>query len=262
MREAAGRSRARRTVLVALDVLVVLLVSCYFAGDLRLGRTDAVGDHPHRPTDGPGQDWLLAGAAGASRTDRRIDTLFLLHIPHAQGRPTLIGLPRTAYAPVQGHGDNTFEAAYTLGGPRGLVATIETATGIRVDRYVEFAVGSPAPAPGDPDRSERPGALVEALGGVFRPGVLLDPVHAVPLLAGTARSITVDDADHVHHLIQLAVALHRVGSGDAVTTTLPVGRRGSIAGVGPVALLDPARIRLLAVAIARDRPLPASLLTN
>jgi hypothetical protein len=266
MRGATGRWWTRRPVL-ALDVLVVLLVSCYFAGDLRLDRTDAVGYHPARPTDGPGQDWLLVGSErpGESRprtpaVGRRIDAILLLHIPHAHGSPTLIGLPRTTYAPIQGHGSSTFEAAYALGGPRLLVSTVENGTGVRIDRYAEFAADS---ARGAPDRSERPGALVEELTGrVFRPGVLLNPLHGVPLLMDAARSITVDEADHLHHLIQLAVAMRRVGNGDAVTVTLPIGRRGSIAGVGPVALIDDARLRVLATAIARDRPLPPSLLMN
>jgi anionic cell wall polymer biosynthesis LytR-Cps2A-Psr (LCP) family protein len=261
---------------VLLDVLVLLVVGCYFLTDLRLHRIEAVAEHDRRPTDGPGQDWLLvgsgpqpadrrgrfAGSAPVGAPGRRIDMLLLLHIPHAHIRPTLISLPRTAYAPLRGHG-RTFGSAYALGGPRLLVSTVEGGTGIRIDRYLEFAASFPTPARGDLDRPEWQRARIEAFAErATRAGLLLNPLRGVPALRDSTRSIAVDEADHVHHLIQLAFVLRGVGTGGVVATTLPVERRGSIAGMGPVLFLDDGGIRELAVAIAGDRPLPASLLTN
>jgi hypothetical protein len=232
-----GRSRWLR---ISLDVLAVLLVGSYFLVDANLKRIDVVAEHDRRPTDGPGQDWLLVDSdrsdIGRERRPSsangtavpRIDSMRLLHLPHSGGRPILIGLPPNAYRWDPTYDSRMFEAAFERGGPKLLVASIEGAIGVRIDRYLEF-----------------PSAMRTGARG-----------------AGIIRFITIDKADHLHHLIELAFALHKVGEGDAVRVRLPIARSATIDGVGSVQLIDDAKIRMLASAIAADRPIPASLLEH
>lgn len=83
---------------------------------------------------------------------QRTDTIMLLHVPLVGG-PTLISIPRDSWVPIEGHGSDKINAAYALGGPKLLVRTVETVTGLRVDNYVEIGMDGVA-------------GVVDALGGV------------------------------------------------------------------------------------------------
>jgi LCP family protein required for cell wall assembly len=65
----------------------------------------------------------------------------------------LVSLPRDSYVPIPGHGMNKINAAYAFGGAQLLVRTVEQATGLHVDSYVETGLGGYAD-------------LVDAVGGV------------------------------------------------------------------------------------------------
>jgi hypothetical protein len=263
-----------------VDVLVVLLVSGYFLADGCLDRIDAVVDHALRPAEAPGQDWLLVGSGGSGGSGgmppgepggpsahgtagRRIEAMTLLHVPDGNGRPTLVGLPRETYVAVPGHGRGTLQTAFAAGGPTLLVATVESGIGVRIDRYLEFPSRPPKGRRGAA-RPERQRALVQALArGVTSPGsVLLNPLGGVPILLETLGSITVDECDHLHHLVRLAVAMRRVGGGDAVMTTIPIKVFTSVPGAGPIALLDDWKIQWFSTTIAAGRPLPTELVTG
>lgn len=108
------------------------------------------------------QDRLGTGSesdAGGTRTD----TMMIYFIPLV-GRPVLISLPRDSYLVIPGHNRNKLNAAYSLGGPDLLVATVEQATGVRLDGYLEVGFGGFA-------------KTVEALDGVE---VCLDRPLVVP----------------------------------------------------------------------------------
>jgi LCP family protein required for cell wall assembly len=60
----------------------------------------------------------------------------LLHT--GRGPNLLMSLPRDSLVDVPGHGVTKINAAFAFGGPKLLVQTIEGATGIRVDDYVEI----------------------------------------------------------------------------------------------------------------------------
>ncbi|MFC6679221.1 LCP family protein [Nonomuraea ferruginea] len=64
--------------------------------------------------------------------------MMLLHLPEGSDRPTLVSLPRDSAVTVPGQGRNKLNAAYAIGGPKLLVRTVETVTGIRVDNYMEI----------------------------------------------------------------------------------------------------------------------------
>jgi LCP family protein required for cell wall assembly len=144
--------RRRLAMLLALLILLPLVV--LGVSDYRLHRQDVWPAASTRPAATPGSDWLIVGSdsrAGLSAAQRkqlatgsaagqRTDTMMLLHIP-TSGAPTLVSLPRDSYLPIPGHGQNKLNAAYAFGGARLLVQTVEAATGIRLDHYVEIGFG-------------------------------------------------------------------------------------------------------------------------
>ena len=112
--------------------------------------TDPGGD---RPAAQEGTTYLLVGSdsrEGLSRKEqltfgtgkgsgRRTDTIMLLHT--GQGPNLLMSIPRDSLVEVPGYGRTKINAAFAYGGPKLLVQTIELATGIRIDDYVEIGFG-------------------------------------------------------------------------------------------------------------------------
>jgi LCP family protein required for cell wall assembly len=107
---------------------------------------------PNRPARAPGraQNWLLVGSdrrADQATTGRdatqplwrygaqRADTIMLVHLPADRDRAYLVSFPRDAWVPIQGHGNAKLNAAFSLGGPPLLIATVERLTGVRVDHF-------------------------------------------------------------------------------------------------------------------------------
>ncbi|GAA4990706.1 LCP family protein [Kineococcus glutinatus] len=167
-RPATARRRRRRWPVVLL--LVALLVVGY---PLLLGATawtnvQQVEALPAEgsPADTPGTTFLVIGSDSREGLDaeqraelstgddvgQRTDTIMLLHVP-ASGAPALISIPRDSYVPVPGHDSNKINAAFAFGGPTLLVQTVEQATGLHVDHYVETGFGGFA-------------GVVDAVGGV------------------------------------------------------------------------------------------------
>ena len=114
-----------------------------------------VNDEPrgHRPDAQPGHTYLLVGSdsrAGLTKAQRkaygtgtgegrRTDTIMLLHT--GSGPDMLMSIPRDSLVDIPGVGTTKINAAFSYGGPRLLVKTIELNTGIRVDSYVEIGFG-------------------------------------------------------------------------------------------------------------------------
>jgi len=111
-----------------------------------------------RPTASKGYDYVLVGSDSrdglsteqqkqlntGSATDvlgKRTDSIILVHVPSGDGKAALISLPRDSYVPIPGHSRNKINAAYALGGPKLLVATVEGVTDVRIDGYVEIGFG-------------------------------------------------------------------------------------------------------------------------
>jgi len=145
-------------VLLTLLVLVVLLGGGLAAlggwGWSKVGRTEAF-PATGRPADTAGTNYLLVGSDSratltaaqkralgtGSAPGQRTDTILLLHDPAGSGKPVLVSIPRDSYLAIPGHGRNKVNAAFAIGGAPLLVATVERATGLRVDRYVEIGFG-------------------------------------------------------------------------------------------------------------------------
>lgn len=138
---------------LAVGVLVAYLLGVPAVTWTRLAHVPA-SPATQRPNDTPGQLILLAGSDArdgltpqeqqrlgtGSDAGRRTDTIMLLFVP-VSGKAALISVPRDSYVTIPGHGKNKINAAYSIGGPELLVATLERATGLRVDAYAEVGFG-------------------------------------------------------------------------------------------------------------------------
>jgi LCP family protein required for cell wall assembly len=144
-----SRSWWLRAVLALLLVWLVFLVAVPVWAWSRVSKVNAE-PAGHRPPETAGATYLLVGSdsrAGLSRAQegalgtgsaagQRTDTIILLDVP-ANGPTLMVSIPRDSYVTIPGHGQNKINAAYSLGGPRLLVRTVEKATKVRVDNYIE-----------------------------------------------------------------------------------------------------------------------------
>ena len=65
------------------------------------------------------------------------DTMMLVHVSADRSRVTVVSLPRDSWVDLPGHGMNKINAAFGLGGPRLMVATVERATGLVINDFIE-----------------------------------------------------------------------------------------------------------------------------
>jgi LCP family protein required for cell wall assembly len=156
-RRIATSQRARRQRLVLLIVaalsVITLLVSCgawvvttYVSAGL--GRLNA--GTSGTPSSGP-INILVVGVdtrGGLSRSQQlrlhvgsdqgaNTDTMMVVHIPASHDSVEVVSLPRDSWVAIPGHGMNKINAAYGIGGPQLMVSTVEEATGITINDYVE-----------------------------------------------------------------------------------------------------------------------------
>ncbi|MGQ7294926.1 LCP family protein [Quadrisphaera sp. KR29] len=165
---APGRRRhpARTVVVLLLLALVGYPLALGAVAYTSVTRVGALPDSAVAAT--PGQTILLVGSdsregltrdqmvelsTGTDVEGKRTDTIMLLHRPAGGGPTVLLSLPRDSYVDIPGYEPNKINAAYAFGGPSLLVQTVEGATGIHVDGYVETGLGGFA-------------NLVDAVGGV------------------------------------------------------------------------------------------------
>ena len=160
-------SRRRRIArLLALLLCALLLVAggTYAWADFELDRAVDLGTVGDRPPRGKGTTYLIVGSDsrdGLSEQARkdlhaggggggRTDSMMLLHTG-AHGT-TMVSLPRDSWVTVPSYLDpdtgkrhrpakNKLNAAYSLGGARLLMRTVELNTGVRVDHYAEIGFG-------------------------------------------------------------------------------------------------------------------------
>jgi LCP family protein required for cell wall assembly len=65
------------------------------------------------------------------------DTMMIVHIPADRQSIQVVSLPRDSWVSIPGNGMNKINAAYGLGGPPLMVSTVEQATGLAINDYVE-----------------------------------------------------------------------------------------------------------------------------
>ena len=148
------RPRRLLAILAGLVVLaLVATVAVYFSVSSKLTKINVL-----VPTSltSAGTNWLIAGsdsrgglttaqenqlALGHDITGGRSDTIMLLHLPTNGTRPTLVSLPRDSYVSIPGHGYNKLNAAYAIGGPKLLIATVQDATRLPINHFMSIGFG-------------------------------------------------------------------------------------------------------------------------
>jgi len=192
-----GPSPARRwtrRIFGILALLIVLLlvgsVATYFYLNSKLTRSNILVDYPGRPAPGVGTNWLIAGSdsrQGLTRQQElqystgnldttgfgRSDTIMILHIPAGGGQPVLVSIPRDSYVNVPGHGMTKINAAFAYGGPALLAETVQSATGLRINHFMDIGFGGFV-------------NVVDAVGGVRMclPAPIHDQASGLNLAAG------------------------------------------------------------------------------
>ncbi|MDA3638645.1 LCP family protein [Mycobacterium xenopi] len=186
--------------IAALTLLIgVLLATASVLGgalwlDTSLRRTPVLTDYPGRPAPGRGTTWLLVGSdsrqgltveqqqalsTGGDTGNGRTDTILLVHVPGigSSSPTTMVSIPRDSYVPIPGYGGDKINAAFAMGGAPLLAQTVEQATGLRLDHYVEIGFSGFA-------------RLVDALGGVTvcPTAAVDDPLAGIDLPAGCQRA--------------------------------------------------------------------------
>jgi LCP family protein required for cell wall assembly len=149
----AGRPRFRLRYLWLLLLLwLVYLVAVPFFAWNNVSQVNAF-PSGHRPADTPGTNYLIVGSdsrkglTAAQRRElhtgndsgQRTDTIMLMH--DGSGPTLLMSIPRDSMVAIPGHGTTKINAAFAFGGPKLLIQTVESLTGIRVDHYVEIGFG-------------------------------------------------------------------------------------------------------------------------
>lgn len=159
-------SRRRRLVRMAALVIVVLLMGSlgtYVWADTKINREVDLGKVPDRPPQGKGTNYLIVGSdsrQGLSSQAKknlhtgtaegsRTDSMILVHTG-AHGT-TMTSLPRDSWTTIPSFvrpdtgkhyppTRNKLNAAFSYGGPRLLVRTVEQNTGLRIDHYAEIGL--------------------------------------------------------------------------------------------------------------------------
>src|SRR5215467_9848611 len=150
-------ARRERFLLTAVGVLsvVTLLVSgiaWLVTGNIIAGLARLEADISGTPASGP-VNILVVGVdkrSGLSRqqqlalhvgnlTGANTDTMMLVHVPADRQGIQVVSLPRDSWVSIPGHGMNKINAAFGLGGPRLMVSTVEQATGMTINDYVEVS---------------------------------------------------------------------------------------------------------------------------
>jgi len=157
MRQLATGRKARRQRLQLVVLGLASSLTLFLAGGSwvltnyvsnSVGRVNA--GTSGTPSSGP-VNILVAGVdtrGGLSRRDEiklhvgsaistNSDTLMVVHIPASHNSVQVVSLPRDSWVDIPGHGMNKINAAFGLGGPTLMVRTVEQATGLPIDDYVE-----------------------------------------------------------------------------------------------------------------------------
>ncbi|GAA4803882.1 LCP family protein [Nocardioides caeni] len=147
--------RPRTYVRLVIGLLVVWLAFLIAVPFFTWSKVDKVDYEPDgdRPGEQPGTTYLLVGSdsrAGLSAEERKAlhtgdaeseltDTIMLLHT--GDGPTTLVSIPRDSPLEIPGFGVSKVNSAFAKGGTPLLVQTLEQATGLRIDGYVEIGFG-------------------------------------------------------------------------------------------------------------------------
>jgi len=66
----------------------------------------------------------------------RSDAIMVLHLNADRSSAQLVSIPRDSYVPIEGHGRNKINAAFSFGGPSLMVDTVERLTNLYIDHTI------------------------------------------------------------------------------------------------------------------------------
>ncbi|HEY3871541.1 MAG TPA: LCP family protein [Actinocrinis sp.] len=153
-----------RTALYTLLALVLVftgtVIGTWFWANGKLQHVGAISDYPNRPAQGAGTNWLIVGSDSRSNlssdqqqqyhvgADQGLNTDTMLLFHYGKSGPDLISIPRDSYVTIPAYTDssgvqhaaskNKINSAYSDGGVQLLIETVEMATGVHIDNYVEI----------------------------------------------------------------------------------------------------------------------------
>ncbi|MBF8186661.1 LCP family protein [Nonomuraea sp. K274] len=180
-------ARARRRNVIAagfLSTCVLVTTGVVWATPRQIGTVDAgvtassrgaenillVGVDKRDDLSRQQQNLLKLGREAGQRTD----TMMVIHLSEDHSRVTVVSLPRDTWTTIPGKGDHKINAAYQFGGPKLTKQTVEAATGLQINRYIEVNILGFI-------------GVVDSLGGVTvcTPVPINDPKTGLNLPAGT-----------------------------------------------------------------------------
>ncbi|MGW3342837.1 LCP family protein [Nonomuraea rubra] len=82
------------------------------------------------------QNRLKLGRESGQRTD----TMMVIHLSEDHSKVTVVSLPRDTWTTIPGKGDHKINSAYQFGGPKLAKQTVEAATGLEINRYIEVNI--------------------------------------------------------------------------------------------------------------------------
>jgi LCP family protein required for cell wall assembly len=149
-----GKRRRRRrwgTKRIFLTVVAVMAVYLTAVAAVFASSVSKTASLPGSDISSAGRNYLLVGSdsrVGLSVADQkrlhtgstegqRTDTIMIMHVPLI-GTPTLVSIPRDSWVGIPGYGQGKINSAFAYGGPELLVTTVEQATGLHIDNYVEI----------------------------------------------------------------------------------------------------------------------------
>ncbi|WP_099331820.1 LCP family protein [Actinomyces minihominis] len=136
----------RRRVLTTLAIVLIILIAwpSFLVWNTNSGmeRVEATSTS----VDTRGTTYLFAGSdsrEGWNPDDptegQRSDSTILVH-KAPNGQASMVSLPRDSYVNIPGYGMSKLNAAFAYGGPQLLIETVEEATGLHVDHYVQIGM--------------------------------------------------------------------------------------------------------------------------
>ena len=150
---APGRRHLRSKVLLAVAALLVVAlgVSVTYVYSIERSVTQNLTRADNLPAESPTQpgqsprpsasatgalNYVLLGSDSrdlGNSANGRSDSIMVVHLNASRDKAYIISFPRDMYVNIPGHGKNKINAAFSFGGPKLAVATLEDLTGVRMD---------------------------------------------------------------------------------------------------------------------------------
>lgn len=215
------------------------------------------------------QDMLASGEwrSGAFRSD----TIMVLHLPADRSEAQLVSIPRDSWVPIDGHGTQKVNAAFSYGGPALLTRTVEQVTDVRIDHAMVVdwdgfkgithtlggvQVGDRTMGPdealayvrerkslarGDFDRIERQQQfMLGVLRGLRSRDVVANPLKVNQVVGELSDFVSVDSGLTNAEMARIAWSSRRIGPNAIRTATAPNHGSATVQGQSIVRLDVPA----------------------